>query len=815
MANKKLQKQTTMPSQEKSPGLKSSAGSKLSYKPKAKASGNETQHKGVTYAEKDNGYDEEKYQEKYEETEVSQSPNPRAENSQNLIEDLYFGTAEKTVQESAYDVGSMYKPFNPDDLYQKSGDYSLYEDMLKDDQVSVCMHIKKDLVIGSGWDIVSSQDDEQHQAIKKDLELALCEDPDALSSFDEMLEELLTAYDFGFSLSEKIFKKRADGSLTLKTIKTRHPSTWLIYTDKYGNIDKYHQRGRTQDLTIDPKSLIHYINNRRFQNPYGTSDLRTAYNAWFVKRQIIRYYGIFLEKAASPTPVARYDKNAPKAAVDAVYQAIKSFQTKTAMAIPKEIEVEFLESKSEGQVYVRGINIFNMFIGRSLLIPDLLGFQGGETSGGSYSLGKHQMEVLFKHIERRRATLERLVNKHIVWPIVVYNHGFVEHHPKFKLRPISDETLVELAKLWLEAMKGHVYEPNEEEINHFRKLAKFPEGSVKVPEVPVQPDPRNPVEAGVDNQDDEEKEDEQSPENEPEETEQGNPHEPSEKDIPQKNELKKGYKKKVYDFPEGDYHKKVDFKAIESHMDSFKDSVLNDSAPLVKKIYEDLFDQIEQKKIIKDQKPERIETIKVKYLKELKLILKKNLREAYIESKKMAQKELLKGANYRAPLPDDKFLDILEAETFQYVGDWSYNVTKGARQAMMEAIRDGKPLSSVIDLLDEDGTASSLASIDRFARTKFTDVTNRGRLEFFNESGVVSAYQYSAVLDDRNSDICAGLHGKIFKAGTEPIPPMHFQCRSILIPITKYEEFEVDSKVGSKPIDKFIEDNKGDGFAKR
>lgn len=39
-------------------------------------------------------------------------------------------------------------------------------------------------------------------------------------------------------------------------------------------------------------------------------------------------------------------------------------------------------------------------------------------------------------------------------------------------------------------------------------------------------------------------------------------------------------------------------------------------------------------------------------------------------------------------------------------------------------------------------------------------------------------------------------------------------CRSLLIPITKYEEYKADTKVGSKDIDKFIEDNKGEGFSR-
>lgn len=40
-------------------------------------------------------------------------------------------------------------------------------------------------------------------------------------------------------------------------------------------------------------------------------------------------------------------------------------------------------------------------------------------------------------------------------------------------------------------------------------------------------------------------------------------------------------------------------------------------------------------------------------------------------------------------------------------------------------------------------------------------------------------------------------------------------CRSVLIPITVYEEFEPDTHVGKTPMDDFIEEKKGAGFPKQ
>lgn len=828
---------------------------------------------------------------------------PQSQSSDNLVKDLFFGTAERTVQESAWVGKSLHKPFNSDDLYQKTSDYSIYEDMENDDQVSIAMQLKRDLIIGSGWTIVTES--EKDQGVADALFVDLEEEPDV--SLDDLLEEIIdVAYTKGFSLTEKIFKTKDDGSLALKNLKTRSPNSWLIHTDERGNVSKYEQLGVRKAIDVDPKSLIHYINNPRHQNPYGQSDLRKAYESWFVKRHIIRFYAIFLEKAAGPIPVAKYETNVSRDKVLEVFNIIKNFQTKTALTIPKDFEVEFLQATGAGEAYTKGINLFNMFIGRALVIPDLLGFQGGETGGGSLSLGQSQISVFYKHIQRRRRALERMVNKHLVQPLAVWNHGLMESFPKFVLNPISDDKALDYAKTYLELVKGKVYKPTASEINHFKDLIKFPLSDEKEIEwivagsaggsplgapAPKLDDQGNPIaddkspvvtddsggavgtgeasvqkvalngaqiaslveivssvaagtlprESGIEmiqaafpfidqawaeqimgSAGSGFKPTNQNPEGGAGNAEENPKASPTGEANPKEVTNPKGEAKftdlghfGAYKKIDGDYSKRVDFKALEATLISDEKTIMAEARPIVDEIIEDLLDQVKKKNILGDNaKPERIDTIKLKHLKKLQLILKKNFRRSYLDQKAMARKELFK-QNFAQPLPSDRFLEFLDAETFQYVGDWEYMITKRARLELVRAIKDGLPLSTVTTILDDAGHQLSDVSLERYSRTKLTEVMNRARIEEFESSKVVAGYQYSAILDDRTSDICAGLHGKIFKAGDEVVPPAHFNCRSVLIPITIFEEFTPDSKVGSKPIDQFVEENLGEGFSKK
>jgi len=723
-----------------------------------------------------------------------------ASKSENPIVNLIEGKDEKTVVLTAVDPDSQYNPWNPDELYQKTGDYSIYEDMMKDDQVAVAMAVKKDLIIGSGWHIACEEEGDED--IKQDLEVALTEDIE--TSLDDCLSDMLTAYDIGFSVTEKQFKHRDDGSLTLKNLKTRNPVSWLFHQDKHGNVVRYEQQGADKEFAdIDPNSIIHFVNAPRYGKPYGTSDLRSAYQAYFIKQQIVRFYAIYLEKAASPTPVAKYDRNiALDAEIQTLHNTIKKLQTSSALTIPKDLEVEFLQAVGNGEAYVKGINLFNMFIGRALFVPDLLGFQGGETTGGAQALGREQMVVFFKHVMRRRRSLENLINHHIIKPLVIWNYGLLDNYPKFKLNPIEEDRAVENAKLWLEAVKGKAFTPTLAEINTFQRICEFPETSEEEWDEQQQDAIEKAAQEAAILAGEEDPEAKADAE--------GKGKKPGE----EKPEAKAKDSFKAYVLPAGDYHRKTDFRAIEKQLDSNLDLFIAKATPLVKEIFSKFGDRVAKVNTGKAKRLETLEhlTLPKPELKRFEKLLDDSFRETFERSREMARGEIFKEKFAVQPAPE--FLKTLEEEDYNFVKDWEYQTTKRVRTEIIAAVKDGRPISSVVDALGAEVQKEAFAAVERYARTKFTEVMNKGRLAYFKETGVVGAYQYSAILDDRTSDICQGLHGKVFRAGTEPVPPMHFNCRSLLVPITNFEEWEADTKVGGKGIDDFIDEHKGKGFAR-
>ena len=44
-----------------------------------------------------------------------------------------------------------------------------------------------------------------------------------------------------------------------------------------------------------------------YANPMGTSDLRAAWQSWFIKQQLVRWWAKYLEKFGMPTVTGAYD----------------------------------------------------------------------------------------------------------------------------------------------------------------------------------------------------------------------------------------------------------------------------------------------------------------------------------------------------------------------------------------------------------------------------------------------------------------------------------------------------------------------------
>lgn len=129
---------------------------------------------------------------------------------------------------------------------------------------------------------------------------------------------------------------------------------------------------------------------------------------------------------------------------------------------------------------------------------------------------------------------------------------------------------------------------------------------------------------------------------------------------------------------------------------------------------------------------------------------------------------------------------------------WDRLVQRGfvTRESVREVETDPAVIRALNDLwgVSEPQTA---AYLDTLARTNLFEAMNEARFAEFTDPALgdfVVAMEYSAILDDRTTDICEALNGKTFAADSPEWdrirPPNHFNCRSVLIPVTQIDGWD-------------------------
>jgi len=143
----------------------------------------------------------------------------------------------------------------------------------------------------------------------------------------------------------------------------------------------------------------------------------------------------------------------------------------------------------------------------------------------------------------------------------------------------------------------------------------------------------------------------------------------------------------------------------------------------------------------------------------------------------------------------------------QWYTDLSVSGRKSARAALTRGLVQGETVQQISARL-----RGALNITKRHAttitRTAVNHVTTQAReITFQENSDVIKSVRYVATLDARTTDICASLDGQEFPLGEGPRPPMHHQCRSTTVPITKsWKELGIDGlgevKAGTRPTNK-------------
>ncbi len=126
---------------------------------------------------------------------------------------------------------------------------------------------------------------------------------------------------------------------------------------------------------------------------------------------------------------------------------------------------------------------------------------------------------------------------------------------------------------------------------------------------------------------------------------------------------------------------------------------------------------------------------------------------------------------------------------------WERLVAKGfSSRESVQLVETDEAVNAALDALWVDDEVQAAHYLDTLARTNLFEAMNEARYAEFSDPALgdfVVALRYSAILDDRTTEICTALHDHVWRTDSENWdefrPPNHFNCRSILVPITQLD----------------------------
>ncbi|RRN80390.1 phage head morphogenesis protein [Pseudoxanthomonas sp. SGD-10] len=81
------------------------------------------------------------------------------------------------------------------------------------------------------------------------------------------------------------------------------------------------------------------------------------------------------------------------------------------------------------------------------------------------------------------------------------------------------------------------------------------------------------------------------------------------------------------------------------------------------------------------------------------------------------------------------------------------------------------------------------------AHTALQHTASVARMDWFKgNEDIITGYRWVSTLDGRTTETCRALDGRVFKVGEGPLPPLHPNCRSTIVPVTKtWRELGIDA----------------------
>jgi hypothetical protein len=384
-----------------------------------------------------------------------------------------------------------------------------YKNMQKDATISSAINLFKMMLARIDWQVEAPQDATPDQEKKaKFIEQCMA---DMDHSWSEFIQDVTSAYTYGFSVQEKVYRKRRrdngsrydDGLVGWKKLPIRSQDTisgWIFSDDgrellaveqnlstvsTYGRYNTLSQKSGNIIEIPRKKFMLFRVNPER-DNPEGNSLLKSAYISWKYRTAIEEQEAIGVVRNMVGTPCVSIPPiyMSPDATVEqkAVYEYYKNMvrnlerNEQSGIILPNAYDPESrqplfkfeLLSVASGKQYdtTAIINRYDYKILTSLFADFL---KLGQEQVGSFALAGSKTSVMAMAIEARLREIADTLNNDLIPQTFALNGWNDTDLPKFVYSDLDEEDIDEFGKLVQRVFSVNAIEFDREIANTIRK----------------------------------------------------------------------------------------------------------------------------------------------------------------------------------------------------------------------------------------------------------------------------------------------------------------------------------------------------------
>lgn len=336
----------------------------------------------------------------------------------------------------------------------------VYQQMVDSDAtVNSTLEATKIPVVGGDYFLEPSTDDQIDLDIAEFCTSNILEGQSIV--WTELLEEVLTMYEQGFSVFEPVWELREWAPV--RTMANRRQYTMLkklafrpqqtinkfLYDDTGGPAGVEHvvqnpnSSGQNKTVEIPIEKLLIFTNRKRGGNLEGRSQLRSAYPHWFYKFTLYKIDAIQKERHGIGVPDIQLPPGATEKDKKVARELGRNLRTNEGAYIVRPFGWEVGFARVEGNLVnaLTSAEHHDLLIAKNVLVQ-FINMGSGGADGGRASAGA-MLDLFTKSLRSRAHYVCEVFNKYLIPKLVAYNFD-TDHFPKLSVRAIGDTRDVQM-----------------------------------------------------------------------------------------------------------------------------------------------------------------------------------------------------------------------------------------------------------------------------------------------------------------------------------------------------------------------------------